>query len=237
MAKNFLEKTVRFNIQRKPALADSLLPYKIYINGQYVGALKNGRTISAEVPRAEIYYIDGGSFEQNAVICNENKAEYNVVLRPRGGWRTEAHCEFYICTDAQMQQLPSFHFDKLFDAIFNENIERLPHNEQTLALCLEFWNDIVDDVQELLASERVYKIIDSLREIGADKIADVISDIIEKYFSGVQLPLNDEQLEQMYESVNKANKNIWKNKSAPDEFYDAVVRYIVDNFNDRKYIY
>ena len=51
MAKIFLEKTVRFNIQRKPALADSLLPYKIYINGQYVGALKNGRTISAEVPR------------------------------------------------------------------------------------------------------------------------------------------------------------------------------------------
>ena len=42
MAKNFLEKTVRFNIKRKPALADSLLPYKIYINGQYVGALKNG---------------------------------------------------------------------------------------------------------------------------------------------------------------------------------------------------
>ena len=145
------------------------------------------------------------------------------MLRTRGGWRTEAHCEFYICADAQMQQLPSFHFDKLFDAIFNENIERLPHN--------------VDDVQELLASERVYKIIDSLREIGADKITDVISDIIEKYFSGVQLPLNDEQLEQMYESVNKANKNIWKNKSAPDEFHDAVVRYIVDNFNDRKYIY
>ena len=81
MAKIFLEKTVRFNIQRKPALADSLLPYKIYINGQYVGALKNGRTISAEVPRAEIYYIDGGSFEQNAVIRNKNKAEYNLVLR------------------------------------------------------------------------------------------------------------------------------------------------------------
>ncbi len=119
MAKNFLEKTVRFNIQRKPALADSLLPYKIYINGQYVGALKNGRTISAEVPRAEIYYIDGGSFEQNAVIRNENKAEYNLALRTRGGWRTEAHCEFYICADAQMQQLPSFHFDKLFDTIFS----------------------------------------------------------------------------------------------------------------------
>lgn len=28
-----------------------------------------------------------------------------------------------------------------------------------------------------------------------------------------------------------------ENKSAPDEFHDAVVRYIVDNFNDRKYIY
>ena len=60
---------------------------------------------------------------------------------------------------------------------------------------------------------------------------------LKKYFSGVHLPLNDEQLEQMYESVNKANKNIWKNMSAPDKFHDAVVRYIVDNFNDRKYIY
>ena len=49
--------------------------------------------------------------------------------------------------------------------------------------------------------------------------------------------IRNEQLEQMYESVNKANKNIWKNKSEPDEFHDAVVRYIVDNFNDRKYIY
>lgn len=91
--------------------------------------------------------------------------------------------------------------------------------------------------RSFFASERIYKIIDSLRKIGADKIADVISDIIEKYFSGVQFPLNDVQLEQMYESVNKANKNIWKNMSAPDEFHDAVVRYIVDNFNDQKYIY
>lgn len=237
MAKNFLEKTVRVNIQRKFAIAGSLLPYKIYINGQYVGALKNGRAISAEVPRAEIYYIDGGSFEQNAVIRNENKAEYNVMLRTRGGWKTEVYCEFYICTDAQMQQLPSFHFDKLLNAIFDEKVERLPHSEQTLALCLEFWNDIADDVQELFASERIYKIIDSLRKIGADKIADVISDIIEKYFSGVQFPLNDVQLEQMYESVNKANMNIWENKSALDEFHGALVRYIVNNFNDQKYIY
>ena len=109
-----------------------------HINFQYVGALKNGRAISAEVPRAEIYYIDGGSFEQNAVIRNENKAEYNVMLRTRGGWKTEVYCEFYICADAQMQQLPSFHFDKLLNAIFDEKVERLPHNEQTLALCLEF---------------------------------------------------------------------------------------------------
>lgn len=78
MAKNFLEKTVRFNIQRKPALADSLLPYKIYINGQYVGALKNGRTISAEVPRAEIYYIDGGSFEKMQLFATKTKQ--NIML-------------------------------------------------------------------------------------------------------------------------------------------------------------
>lgn len=78
MAKNFLEKTVRFNIQRKPALADSLLPYKIYINGQYVGALKNGMIISAEVPRAEIYYIDGGSFEQMQLFATKTKQ--NIIL-------------------------------------------------------------------------------------------------------------------------------------------------------------
>lgn len=78
MAKNFLEKTVRFNIQRKPALADSLLPYKIYINGQYVGALKNGRTISAEVPRAEIYYIDVDLLNKMQLFATKTKQ--NIIL-------------------------------------------------------------------------------------------------------------------------------------------------------------
>ena len=62
-------KHVRFNIIRKAAFAGALLPYNIYINGEFVGTIKNGKTLNVDVPEADIYYLaDNNSFERNAVI-------------------------------------------------------------------------------------------------------------------------------------------------------------------------
>ena len=49
-------KHVRFNIFRKAAFAGALLPYNIYINGEFVGTIKNGKTLNVDVPEADIYY-------------------------------------------------------------------------------------------------------------------------------------------------------------------------------------
>ena len=51
-------KLVRFNIFRKAAFAGALLPYNIYINGKFVGTIKNGKTLNVEIPEADVYYLD-----------------------------------------------------------------------------------------------------------------------------------------------------------------------------------
>lgn len=47
---------VHFIIYRKAAFAGALLPYNIYINGQFVSTIKNGQTLHVDVPRADVYY-------------------------------------------------------------------------------------------------------------------------------------------------------------------------------------
>ena len=85
-----LVKHVRFNIFRKAAFAGALLPYNIYINGEFVGTIKNGKTLNVDVPEADIYYLeDNNSFERNAVIINSNTIDYNILIKRAGGWRTD----------------------------------------------------------------------------------------------------------------------------------------------------
>ena len=45
---------VRFHIHRKSAFAGALLPYRMYINGQYIGTIRNGKSLDANVPKAFI---------------------------------------------------------------------------------------------------------------------------------------------------------------------------------------
>lgn len=62
-------KLVRFNIFRKAAFVGALLPYNIYINGKFVGTIKNGKTLNVEIPEADVYYLeDNNSFETAIVI-------------------------------------------------------------------------------------------------------------------------------------------------------------------------
>ena len=69
-------KFVRFNIFRKAAFAGALLPYNIYINGEFVGTIKNGKTLNVDVPEADIYYLeDNNSFER---LRKSNIVSYNV---------------------------------------------------------------------------------------------------------------------------------------------------------------
>ena len=234
-----LVKHVRFNIFRKAAFAGALLPYNIYINGEFVGTIKNGKTLNVDVPETDIYYLeDNNSFERNAVIINSNTIDYNILIKRASGWRTDSYNEFYIDNDDTSDQLPSFHFDRFINAVFNDSIDQLSPDEQVLALCLNFSYSIMDDIQEVLASSDLSYTIEALKTIGANRYVDLLTQVIDEYFHNVSLPLNDEQIEQMYDGINKANQLIWKNEGpAYDELHKAIVRHITEKLNNSNNIY
>lgn len=232
-------KLVRFNIFRKAAFAGALLPYNIYINGKFVGTIKNGKTLNVEVPEADVYYLeDNNSFERNAVIINSNTIDYHILIKRAGGWRTDSYNEFFIDNDDTSDQLPSFHFDRFMNAVFNDSIDQLSPDEQVLALCLNFSYSIMDDIQEVLASSNLSYTIEALKTIGANRYVDLLTQVIDEYFHNVSLPLNDEQIELMYDGINKANQLIWKNEGpAYDELHKAIVRHITEKLNNPNNIY
>ena len=232
-------KLVRFNIFRKAAFAGAFLPYNIYINGKFVGTIKNGKTLNVDVPEADVYYLeDNNSFERNAVIINSNTSDYNILLKRAGGWRTDSYNEFFIDNGDTIDQLPSFHFDRFMNAVFNDSIDQLSPDEQIFALCLNFCYSIMDDIQEVLASSNLSNTIEALRTIGANRYVGLLTQVIDEYFLNVSLPLNDEQIEQMYDSLNKAYQLIWKNEGpAYDEIREVMVRHITEKLNNPNNIY
>ena len=77
---------VRFHIHRKSTFAGALLPYRMYINGQYIGTIRNGKSLDANVPKAGVYYIEDDILSsRNAVIYDNGLSEYSVVIKRAGG--------------------------------------------------------------------------------------------------------------------------------------------------------
>lgn len=165
---------VRFHIHRKSTFAGALLPYRMYINGQYIGTIRNGKSLDANVPKAGVYYIEDDILSsRNAVIYDNGLSEYSVVIKRAGGWRTESYNEFYMEKGNVLEQLPSFQWEKLF-----ELQQSMSQSERLLALSVEFWMSAMDDLQEVLASEHLFEIIAALQTIGAHKYHDLLLKIM-----------------------------------------------------------
>lgn len=178
---------VRFHIHRKSTFAGALLPYRMYINGQYIGTIRNGKSLDANVPKAGVYYIEDDILSsRNAVIYDNGLSEYSVVIKRAGGWRTESYNEFYMEKGNVLEQLPSFHWEKLF-----ELQQSMSQSERLLALSVEFWMSAMDDLQEVLASEHLFEIIAALQTIGAHKYHDLLLKIMNDDFGDVRFPLDD----------------------------------------------
>jgi len=221
--------TVQFTIRRKAAFSGALLTYRLYINGSFVGTLKNGQTMMVSVPQAEVYYIDVDyPFDRNAVLVSPGGAVVQIVLKRAGGWRTDSYNEFYLDTVNGLHQLPSFHFERFANAVFGDKLDTLDADERVLAVCLEFWNAISETVDEVLASAYYHEILHALHRIGANQYEQLLERVSKDLFPGIELPLTDEQLEQLSGQVDAANQMIWKNeKPAAEEFRKAIVRHIV----------
>lgn len=224
---------VQFHIHRKFAFAGALLPYRMYINGRYIGTIRNGKSLHVSVPKADTYFIEDDIISsRNAISYDNGASEYSVVIKRAGGWRMESYNEFYMDKGETLEQLPSFHWERLF-----ELRQSMSQSERLLALCLEFWMSATDDLQELLASEHFFEIIAALQTIDAHEYHDLLLKIMENDFCDVRLPLDDEQIEQMQPEIEDANRAFWKNKSASAEFHKAIANLLIADPNDPDLIF
>ena len=74
---------VRFHIHRKSAFVGALLLYRMYINGQYIGTIRNGKSLDANVPKAGVYYIEDDILSsRNAVIYDNGPVSYTHLTLP-----------------------------------------------------------------------------------------------------------------------------------------------------------
>ena len=224
--------SISFILHRKASVVGALLPDSIQINGQCVGTLLCGRTLTAEVPEANLYYIEDCPFsEENAVLLGNGQRQYRILLKKVGGWKAICRSEFYIDQDSTLAKAPSLCFDELYRAIFDNKLNTLSAEEQILALCLEFVRAISDGFQEVLASSNVLRMTDALQKVGAVQYAELLQRLIATTVPGVPLPLNDDEIDLIQNQLEKVNREIGKQKTAYEELHRAFVSYLAANFD------
>ncbi len=224
---------VRFRIVRKSAFAGCLLPYRMYINGDFAGVLRNGKTIEARVPRAEKYFLEdiGAWNERNGFFDDDGSDEYAIVIKRAGGWRTDSYQEFYKLADNKTDLLPSYSYDKLLSAIYSaDDFSKLRECEKVFARGLEFDNDIRDDMDALLCNGHYHEMLEAVKEIGAKDIYVAVTSFVAGQFSrDTELPFEHSPDSHYYRSAvangNKMLKNCWEN-GAYEAFHKCLVCYL-----------
>lgn len=229
--------TVRFVIHRRPSLLGALLPYKIYINGSYVGSVLNGKTLTVNIPSSQAYIIEVGQrFGSNSVVP-AGECEYKIELQRTSDGQNDRHTEMYLAKDEQRTLLPSFHFDKYTKSVYSNTVTQLAPAEQTLAYCMELWLAATDDLQEVYSSPNYHSMLVTLRTVGAAKAADLLERLAEEHLLDAVFPLDDDQIEMYTKNIEKANQAFWKDEAAISEFHKGVVCFILENLNNAANVY
>ena len=228
--------TVKFRIRRKWAFAGALLPYRLCINGEAVGSLKNGKTLCVEVPKSEIYYIDDlwAGDERNAVL-RTSASRIDIELRRAGGWKTNSYQEFYVRSHGAQVKLPSFDFSRFYTACYHDDVfSELTEAEKVLTRCLNFSQEIWDGADTILCSDKLFEMLDALEAIGAQQYSRAFSTIIDRLFSEISLPITDEMLEDddIMKRTHQANKMARESEKsgAAKEFHKCLVHYLIEHF-------
>ena len=221
---------VRFVIRRKIAIPEMLLPQRIYINGKRAGELLDGGRIETLVPRAKAYYLETDS--GSAILHDNGQGFYELTCKMQGGWTAPSEMRFYQKTAGGEIALTPFPTGNMVAAIMDEKLETLTKPEQTLALCREFWNDIVEDMDEILYSPYIHEMAEALHEVGATEYEAFLRDMIAQ-FADVSLPLSDEQIEAMRKRIDEFNRAETRiSKTAMPELREAMALYLVEHIDE-----
>ena len=223
---------VRFVIRRKIAFPEMLLPQRIYINGTRAGELLDGGHVETHVPRAKAYYLETES--GSAILHDNGQGFYDLTFKMQRNGKWPAETRFYQKTASGEIALTPFPTGNMVAAIMDEKLETLTKPEQTLALCREFWNDIVEDMDEILYSPYIHEMAEALHEVGATEYEKFLRDMIAQ-FADVSLPLSDEQIEAMRKRIDRFNRAETRiSKTAMPELREAMALYLVEHLAEEE---
>lgn len=218
---------VHFRIKRKLAFSGCLRAYKLFINGEYIGAFKSGGTLEADIPKADKYFIDYAYGDENAMLAHCCDS-YDIEIRCSGG-----KSEFFAFEDGSYNKLPSMSYEKYYSAVNNDNLfSKLTESGKVFARVLEFCEEVAEAPDAVLYSEHYSQMLEAIFRIGAKKYCDVFKKVSDTLFEGVSLPITDEsETDDILKSVSKANKMVLdceKKDNPMDELHKCLVNYILD---------
>ena len=219
--------TVLIHIHRKRQLRACMIPYDVCINGQSIGRIKNGESLTVQMPYADAYLIADNAmpFEGCIAFSQRGKNELFIEMITAGGWRQDTYPVFTApCEDAGGAMLPLM---PAFVDIHHAYLKRLPTDrltpaQKTLLSCYEFWICFSDDgaLGEAAAQENIVEMLSALREIGAVKLADFCEKAFADVLGDVTLPLAD--IEAYEDRLSELDGYLSKNTR-----YDAGGRMLV----------
>lgn len=221
--------TVHFHIKRKFALSGRLRAYKLFINGECIGAIKNGGTLETDIQKADKYFIDyefGDSGDENAIFAHCGDS-YDIEIRCSGGKN-----EFFALKDGSYDKLPFLNYDRYFSASYNDNLfSELTEAEKVFARALEFREEVAEAPDAVLYSEHYCGMLEAISRIGAKKYCDIFKRVSDTLLEGVSLPITDEaETDDILKAVSKANKMVLdceKRDNPADELHKCLVNYIL----------
>lgn len=222
----------KITISRKWDLRAALIPYNVFVDGEFVGRLKNGKSLSREVERRESYIVGMGDFfGENRMITDNSSDEIRVALVMRGGWAKQCFQEFMLIDDSgALRALPN-PFDKLRAAyVKSADLCVVSAKERNLLLCAEFYLDFADGLDELAFNEKLNDMLAAAREIGATRVLDAYERTVNAHLSGVALPLTDDEIDSETEAkllkASEMASESFDTERLSHDMYRAMARYI-----------
>lgn len=198
-----MTENIQFRFIRKWALRGALVPYSIFINGQWVGYLKNGRELEVAVPRNSGYLIEEQAPFGSCVWLNSGESHVEIEVRTVGGWKECCYPVFIRKNEGKVKQLDNPLTSVMRTYEGKKKADELSAHERTLLLCYEFWILFSDDgsLGEVAGSETVVEMMQALRIIGAEKMAAFCERSFRDVLGNITLPLSDEMNDAMDEQL------------------------------------
>ena len=228
---------VKLTITRKRMLRAALIPYRVYVNGQYVGTLKNGKTLEADIPKQTDYIFDMGTpFLRSSVLRDCDGDHLSLHMEIIGGG--ESPREPVLLTNKFDALHPLEDADFSWGALTRESeLELLDDPRRILALCMLFWNTLGEGASELLYLPQLPEMLEALRTVGACDYADAVERILRDLFPDTPLPLDREQTptKEFLQKLRTADSELWNAEGRDPrqgiiaQFHRTVTEHILKN--------